>query len=90
MIHSPYPYYSELYQEVIIDEFIDSKSIKKNYQRIKVIGKFDFDNQIYLYSLNDSGKPGYDVITPFKTTKNENVLINRGSVSYTHLRAHET
>ena len=28
-----------------------SKSIKKNYQRIKVIGKFDFDNQIYLYSL---------------------------------------
>ena len=55
-----------------------SKSIKKNYQRIKVIGKFDFDNQIYLYSLNDSGKPGYDVITPFKTTKNENVLINRG------------
>ena len=35
-----------------------SKSIKKNYQRIKVIGKFDFDNQIYLYSLNDSGKPG--------------------------------
>ena len=55
-----------------------SKSLKKNYQRVNSIGKFDFDKQIYLYSLNDSGKPGYDVITPFRTNKNENVLINRG------------
>ena len=55
-----------------------SNSIKKNYQRVSAKGKFDFDNQIYLYSLNDNGKPGYDVITPFRTNKNENVLINRG------------
>ena len=55
-----------------------SNSIKKNYQRVSVIGKFNFDNQIYLYSLNDNGKPGYDVVTPFRTNKNENVLINRG------------
>ncbi len=55
-----------------------SNSIKKNYQRVNTIGKFNFDKQIYLYSLNDSGKPGYDVITPFRTNKNENVLINRG------------
>ena len=55
-----------------------SNSIKKNYQRVSVKGKFNFDNQIYLYSLNDNGKPGYDVVTPFRTNKNENVLINRG------------
>ena len=55
-----------------------SSSIKKNYQRINAKGKFDFDKQIYLYSLNDSGKPGYDVVTPFRTDKNQNVLINRG------------
>ena len=55
-----------------------SDSIKKNYQRVNVKGKFDFDKQIYLYSLNDSGKPGYDVVTPFRTNKNQNVLINRG------------
>ena len=28
--------------------------------------------------MNDSGKPGYDVVTPFRTDKNQNVLINRG------------
>ena len=55
-----------------------SNSIKKNYQRVTAEGKFDYDKQIYLYSLNDSGKPGYDVVTPFRTNKNDNVLINRG------------
>ena len=55
-----------------------SNSIKKNYQRVSAKGKFNFDKQIYLYSLNDSGKPGYDVVTPFRTDKNQNVLINRG------------
>ena len=55
-----------------------SNSINKNYQRVSAKGKFNFDKQIYLYSLNDSGKPGYDVVTPFRTDKNQNVLINRG------------
>ena len=58
-----------------------SNSIKKNYQRVSTKGKFDYDKQIYLYSLNDSGKPGFDVVTPFRTNKNENVLINRGWIA---------
>ena len=58
-----------------------SNSIKKNYQRVNAKGKFIFDKQIYLYSLNDNGKPGYDVVTPFRTNKNENVLINRGWIN---------
>jgi len=55
-----------------------SNTIKKNYQRVVSEGTFNFEDQIYLYSLNESGKPGYDVITPYKTLKNENVLVNRG------------
>ena len=55
-----------------------SKSIDVNYQRVKLQGKFLFDKQIFLYSLNDKGKPGYDVVTPMLTTANEYVLINRG------------
>ena len=55
-----------------------SNSIKKNYQRVVSKGKFNFKDQIYLYSLNEKGKPGYDVITPFITLNNENVLVNRG------------
>ena len=58
-----------------------SNTIKKNYQRVVSEGKFNFEDQIYLYSLNESGKPGYDVITPYKTLKNENVLVNRGWIN---------
>ena len=55
-----------------------SNTLKKNYQRVVSDGRFNFEDQIYLYSLNESGKPGYDVITPYHTLKNENVLVNRG------------
>ena len=55
-----------------------SNSIKKNYQRVVSEGSFNYEDQIYLYSLNAKGKPGYDIITPFKTNNNENVLVNRG------------
>ena len=55
-----------------------SNLIKKNYQRVVFEGSFSFKDQIYLYSLNEKGKPGYDIITPFKTNNNEDVLVNRG------------
>ena len=55
-----------------------SSSMNKNYQRVITEGLYDFKNQIYLYSLNEKGKPGYDVITPFSTIKEEIVLVNRG------------
>tara|TARA_B110000014_G_C20087900_1_gene569198 strand:- start:12 stop:677 length:666 start_codon:yes stop_codon:yes gene_type:complete len=55
-----------------------SNKIQTNYQRISVSGEYDFEKQIYLYSLNEKGKPGYDVITPFKTQGLENILVNRG------------
>ena len=55
-----------------------SKTLTNNYQRVILEGKYDLKNQIYLYSLNGKGMPGFDVITPFKTIKSENVLINRG------------
>ena len=50
----------------------------KNYQKVKFSGTFDFKKQIYLYSLNIKGKPGYDIITPLKINSNEILLINRG------------
>ena len=50
----------------------------KNYQKVKFSGIFDFEKQIYLYSLNNKGKPGYDIVTPLKINSNEILLINRG------------
>ena len=58
-----------------------SKSNKKNYLRITTSGTVDFDKQIYLYNLNDSGKPGFEVINPI-LIGNENYLINRGWIPF--------
>ena len=54
---------------------------KKNYLRIKTGGDIDFDKQIYLYNLNDAGKPGFEVINPIKIG-NENYLVNRGWIPF--------
>jgi surfeit locus 1 family protein len=58
-----------------------SKNNKKNYLRIKTSGIIDYDKQIYLYNLNESGKPGFEVINPI-IIDNENYLINRGWIPF--------
>jgi len=58
-----------------------SKVDKKNYLRIKTSGTIDFNKQIYLYNLNESGKPGFEVINPI-IINNENYLINRGWIPF--------
>ena len=54
-----------------------SKFNVENYLKIKTSGSIDFEKQIYLYNLNDSGTPGFEVINPI-LIDNENYLINRG------------
>ena len=49
----------------------------KDYLRIKTSGIYNFEKQIYLYSLNERGEPGFDIITPI-IIDNENYLLNRG------------
>ena len=58
-----------------------SKNNKKDYLRIKTSGIIDYDKQIYLYNLNESGKPGFEVINPI-IIDNENYLINRGWIPF--------
>ena len=58
-----------------------SKSNKENFLRIKTSGTIDFEKQIYLYNLNDSGTPGFEVINPI-LIENENYLINRGWIPF--------
>ena len=53
----------------------------KNYLRIKTVGVVNFEKQIYLYSLNEKGKPGFEVINPLKI-KNQNYLLNRGWIPF--------
>ncbi len=58
-----------------------SKTEKKNYLRIKTSGEIDFDKQIYLYNLNDNGKPGFEVVSPI-VIGNQNYLMNRGWIKF--------
>ncbi|MDC3179976.1 SURF1 family protein [Candidatus Pelagibacter sp.] len=58
-----------------------AQSNKENFLRIKTSGSIDFDKQIYLYNLNESGTPGFEVINPI-TIGDENFLINRGWIPF--------
>ena len=58
-----------------------SKSTLKNYLRIKTSGSINFEKQIYLYNLNEKGKPGFEVVNPIKIG-NKNYLLNRGWVPF--------
>ena len=53
----------------------------RNYLKIKTSGSIDFENQIYLYNLNDKGTPGFEVINPI-IVNNKNFLINRGWIPF--------
>ena len=55
--------------------------IRKIILRIRTSGRIDFDKQIYLYNLNDSGKPGFEVINP-TFIGDKNYLINRGWIPF--------
>ena len=64
------------------DETVNlSGSIIKNYLRIKTSGTINFNKQIYLYNLNEKGKPGFEVINPLKIGES-NYLLNRGWISF--------
>ena len=58
-----------------------TQSNKKNFLKIKTSGSIDFAKQIYLYNLNDSGTPGFEVINPI-FIDGENFLINRGWIHF--------
>ena len=58
-----------------------SKNKNKNFLKIKASGKIDYDKQIYLYNLNEKGKPGFEVINPV-LIDTKNYLINRGWIQF--------
>ena len=58
-----------------------AQSKKENFLKIKTSVSIDFDKQIYLYNLNESGTPGFEVINPI-TIGDENFLINRGWIPF--------
>jgi len=63
-------------------EPVDLMSVShEDYLKIKTPGVIDFDKQIYLYSLNERGAPGFNVINPIMIN-NKNFLLNRGWIPF--------
>ena len=58
-----------------------NKTNRENFLKIKTSGSIDFEKQIYLYNLNATGIPGFEVINPI-IIDNENYLINRGWIPF--------
>ena len=58
-----------------------SQSNQQNFLKIKTSGRVDFEKQIYLYNLNDSGTPGFEVLNPI-LINGENFLLNRGWIPF--------
>jgi surfeit locus 1 family protein len=50
------------------------------YTRVAVSGQFLNDREIHLYALDETGEPGFDVITPLRLGDGSIVLVNRGFV----------
>ena len=53
----------------------------ENYLKIKTSGSIDLEKQIYLYNLNDSGTPGFEVVNPILINDTD-YLINRGWIPF--------
>lgn len=58
------------------------------YQRVSVTGRFDGQHQFLLDNLSYRGRPGYEVLTPFRRATGTTLLIDRGWVPFTGSRAH--
>ena len=72
---------SEIENSLIRFPVVLSKNQNENYLKIKTSGEIDYDKQIYLYNLNEEGKPGFEVINPI-LINTENYLINRGWIQF--------
>jgi len=72
---------SEIENSLVKDPIELSFNKEKNFLKIKTSGVIDYKKQIYLYNLNNDGKPGFEVINPI-VINSENYLINRGWITF--------
>ena len=58
-----------------------TNSNEENYLKIKTSGSINLEKQIYLYSLNEMGTPGFEVLNPI-LINDIDYLINRGWIPF--------
>jgi len=50
------------------------------YHRVAITGTFDNDKEIYLHAISESGRLGYQILTPLREASGQVVFIDRGFV----------
>jgi len=61
------------------DEIGESK--RPDYVRVKIKGQYDNKSTLLLDNRVRNGRPGYDVISPFKASGGQWILVNRGWIA---------
>jgi len=67
--------------EVPITALTDTEAVNLSddrYKRFRIDGSFINQHQLLLDNVVHEGRPGYEIITPFRTVRGESLLINRG------------
>lgn len=57
------------------------------FQRVSLAGRYDGAHQFLLDNMSYQGRPGYQVLTPLIRPDGRTVLVNRGWVPFTGVRA---
>ncbi|HEY6124414.1 MAG TPA: SURF1 family protein [Steroidobacteraceae bacterium] len=52
------------------------------FARLELNGEFEPDHQFLLDNRSHAGKPGYEVLTPFRLADGRRVLVNRGWIPF--------
>lgn len=50
------------------------------YMSVSILGSFNNDQEMTMYSIGPNGAPGYDLYTPFMASNGSVIIINRGWV----------
>jgi surfeit locus 1 family protein len=50
------------------------------FHRVRAVGEFLYDHELYLIASSDRGNPGFDVFTPLRLRDGRLLIVNRGWV----------
>lgn len=65
---------------------LDATTNKWHYQKLTAQGRYLGGQQILLDNMVRKGKPGYEVLTPFKLSNGQLIMVNRGWVPWVGTR----
>jgi surfeit locus 1 family protein len=63
-----------------LDEILELSPNDAQYRRVALSGRFDNDDEAYVFTTADNGAPAYHVVTPLLLDDGRVMLIDRGAI----------